>query len=145
MGSILQQFGVDHTFFIQLAIISVIYFLLSRVFFRPFQQLIERRHARTVEDRKAAQELLVQAQEKMNEYQRRLQDERRLARAEVDQAIQAAKKEESALLQTARDEAKNVTQAAIASLQAQREKISKELQGDVEKIAQMVAEKLLVK
>lgn len=145
MGPILRQLGLDHTFFIQLAIIAALYFLLSRVFFRPFQQLIERRHARTVEDRKAAEGLLLQAQEKMNEYQRRLTDERRQARAEVDQAMQAAKKEEAALLQAARDEAKNVTQAAIVALEAQREKIRKELQSDVEKIAQMVTEKLLVK
>ncbi len=145
MGPILRQLGLDHTFFIQFAMIAALYFILSRIFFRPFQQLIERRHARTVEDRKAAEELLQQAQEKMNEYQRRLTEERKLARAEIDQAIQAAKKEESALLQAARDEAKSITQGAIANLEAQREKIRKELHADVEEIAQLVTEKLMVK
>lgn len=145
MGPILRQLGLDHTFFIQLAIVAALYFILSRVFFRPFQQLIERRRARTVEDRKAAEELLQQAQSKMEEYQRRLAEERKLARTEIDNAIQAAKKEEAQLLQAARDEAKNVTQNAIADLEAQRDKIRKELQADVEQIAQMVSEKLLVK
>jgi F-type H+-transporting ATPase subunit b len=145
VGPILRQLGLDHTFFIQFAMIAALYFILSRIFFRPFQQLIERRHARTVEDRKAAEELLQQAQEKMNEYQRRLTEERKLARAEIDQAIQAAKKEESALLQAARDEAKSITQGAIANLEAQREKIRKELHADVEEIAQLVTEKLMVK
>jgi F-type H+-transporting ATPase subunit b len=145
VGPILRQLGLDHTFFIQLAIVAALYFILSRVFFRPFQQLIERRRARTVEDRKAAEELLLQAQSKMEEYQRRLAEERKLARTEIDNAIQAAKKEEALLLQAARDEAKNVTQNAIADLEAQRDKIRKELQADVEQIAQMVSEKLLVK
>ena len=37
------------------------------------------------------------------------------------------------------------TQAAMAQLETQREKIRKELTSEVEKIAQLVTEKLLVK
>ncbi len=145
MGPILHQLGLDRTFFIQFALIATLYFLLSRTFFRPFQQLIERRHARTVEDKKAAEELLLQAQEKMNEYQRRLMEERKQARADIDLAIQEAKKEESKILHAAREEAKSVTQAALLAIDAERMALRKELQADVEKIAQIVTEKLMSK
>ncbi len=145
MAPILKQLGLDSTFFIQLVIITALYFLLSKIFFRPFLQLIEKRHARTIEDRKAAEELISQAQEKINEYQRRLTEERKLARAEIEQTLLSAKKEEAANLRAAREEAKGITQRAIENLQSQRDRVRDELRADVERLARSVTEKLMTK
>lgn len=143
MNAILEQLGLDSTFFYQLAIFTVLFFLISKVYFKPFLKLIETRHKKTVEDREAAERLMEQAQARFDEYQRRLTEERAAARKEFEEVLNQAKKEENALLSHAREEAKKITQEAAESAAAQRDKLRRELEVDVESIAHNISERLL--
>lgn len=143
MSAILEQLGLDQSFFIQLAIFAVLFLMLGHGFFRPFLKLLQNRHQRTVADKAAAEKLMVQAEAKFEEYKKRISDERAEVRKEVEAVLQAARNEETAILNHARDEAKKITQAAADSVAAQREELKKKIEGDVEALAQTISEKLL--
>lgn len=143
MSAILEQLEINNTFFIQLAIFAVLFFILSAVYFRPFLRLFEARHQKTVADREAAERLMIQADAKFEEYRTRLAHERQSARKDYEAVLADAKKEESAILAHAREEAKKITQEAAESVNAQREKLKADLQADIEGMARTISEKLL--
>lgn len=143
MSAILEQLGIDSTFFAELVIFFIVFTILSRFYFRPFLQLFEARHKKTVQDREAAEKMMIDAQQKLEEYKQRLSLERASAKKHYDTILEQAKKEEADIMARARDEAKKVTQEAAESVAAQREKLKAQLQGDVESLAQTISEKLL--
>jgi F-type H+-transporting ATPase subunit b len=143
VSAILEQLELNQTFFIQLAIFAVLFFVLKRAFFKPFLDLLEMRHKKTVEDREAAERLMSQAENKLEDYKNRLAAERAVARKNIDEMLMAARKEEAALLAEAREEARKITQEAADSAAAQGQNLSKQLELEVESMARAVSEKLL--
>ena len=143
MADIAQQLGLDATFFYQFALIAVLFLVLGPLYFKPFQKLFERRHERTVADREASEKMLEQAEAKLADYQRLIQEERATARKEFDAMIQEAKKEENAALSHARDEAKKIQQKTIDEIEAQRGELRKRLEADCDQIAKLVSDQLL--
>lgn len=143
MLGILQQLGVDQTFFFQFALFAVLCVFLSQVYFKPFLGLFERRHKRTVEDREAAMDLMRTAEKKFQDYQRELHEARLKARKDYEAIIQAAKQQEAEILSGAREQAKKITQVAGAELFRQREEILKSMAPEIEALAQTASEKLL--
>ncbi|MBY0469849.1 ATP synthase F0 subunit B [bacterium] len=143
--TIFHQLGLDYTFFVQLGLISVVYFLLSSLYFKPFMRLFEVRHKRTIEDREAAKNLMEQAHTKLQEYKKRLTEESAAARKEYEAAITEAKKEEAKLLTQTRDSAKKIVQEALESAGAQRDQLKKSLESEVASLAKAVSESLLVR
>ncbi len=145
MADIAHQLGLDATFFYQFALIAALFLVLGPLYFKPFQKLFERRHERTVADREAAEKMLEQAEAKLAEYQRVIQEERAAARKEVETLIQEAKKEEALTLAQAREEAKKIQQKTIDEIDAQRGELRKRLEADCDQIAKLVSDQLLSK
>ena len=143
MSAILEQLQIDRTFFIQLVIFAVLYFVLSAVYFRPFLRLFEHRHQKTVADREAAERLMAQANAKFDEYKARLTEERQAAKKDYDAVIAEGKKQETEILAHARSEAKKISQEAADSVLAQRQRLKSELEVDIEGMARSISEKLL--
>lgn len=143
MNALLDQLGLNSSFFIEFALFFFLFLILSRFYFRPFLKLFEARHKRTVQDREAAEKLLAQANSKLEEYKRLLTEERAATKKEFDVALQEAHKQEEELLAKAREEAKKITQGAAESVHRQREELKKQLEKDVETISQTISERLL--
>jgi F-type H+-transporting ATPase subunit b len=143
--ALLDQLGLDKTFFIELGILAVFFTLLSNLYFKPFLKLFEARRKKTVGDREAAERLLAQANTKWDEYNRRLTEERQAARKTFESALNEAKKQEAQILGQAREEAKKITQEAADSVNRQREQLKRELEVDVESIAHSITERLLAR
>jgi len=139
----LQQLGIDQTFFIELAIFFVLFLVLSNVYFKPFLTLFQARHKKTVEDREMAEKLVKEAQGKLAEYKKILQEERLATKAEYEKAMNLVKKQEAEQMAKARDEARKITQQTFESIEQQREALKKELSADVESLAQTISEKLV--
>ncbi len=144
MANLLSQFGLDQSFFVLFGVFTVLFMLMSQVFFKPFLKLIQARHKRLVEDREAAESLLVQAQTKFEDYNRKIQDARLSARAEMESILADARKQESEILNTARTEAKKITQEAAEEATRAREAVRGQLQADADFLAAQLAEKVLV-
>jgi len=143
VDALLNQLGLDYTFFIELAIIAALFFALSHFYFRPFLKLFEARHKRTVEDREAAMRLMAQAEGKLEEYKRLLAEERLSNKRALDAALADAKKKEAEFLAEARNDAKKITQDAVDSVNQQRENLKKQLQSDVDALARSISDRLL--
>jgi F-type H+-transporting ATPase subunit b len=143
VGEIAKQLGLDQTFFIQLAIFAGLFFILAKLYFKPFMNLFEIRHKRIVEDREAAEKLMSEADAQFEQYKKRLADERAIAKKEYEAIIADARREESHMLSRARDEAKKIQQEANDSIHQQREQLKKQLEADVESLANGISERLL--
>lgn len=143
MNALLDQLDLNNTFFMEFAIVAILFIILSNLFFRPFLKLFEMRRKRTVEDRETAERLLAQATAKMDEYKRLFAEERLAAKVEYDRVLADAKMQEANIIAAARDEAKKITQSAIDSVNQQRDSLIQQLQGDVESVAQTISERLL--
>jgi F-type H+-transporting ATPase subunit b len=143
VAAIIDQLGLDHTFLYQLAIFAGLFFLLSKIYFKPFMNLFEIRHKRTIEDREAAEKLLAEADAKYEQYKLKLAEERAAAKKEYEAVVTLARKEENALLIHAREEAKKIHQEANDAIHKQREQLKKQLEADVETLANGISERLL--
>lgn len=143
MNEVLEQLGLDNTFFIEFAIFFVLFLLLSNLYFKPFLKLFQARHKKTVEDRETAEKMVIEAQAKLNEYKKILHDERMATRAEYEKALNVVKKHETEQMNKARDEARKITQQTLESIEKQREDLKKQLSADVETLAQSISERLL--
>ena len=143
MADIIRQLGIDSTFFVQFGVICVAFLLLSQVYFKPFLKIIELRHRRTVEDREAAEKLMVEADRKLQEYQSRIAGERETLRQHAEEILAKARSEEARLIASAREEAKKVTQEAMDAVEKQRSDLRNRLAQDVESFAQQIADTLV--
>jgi len=143
--AILQQLGLDSTFYTQLMVFFVLFIFLGQFFFRPFLRLIEERHRRTVQDREAAESMVANAAAKMEEYQAKLHAVRVEARGELEAVIASAKAEESKVLAEAREEAKKITQQVSSEIHAERTRVRAQLEIDAEALATAISDKLLVR
>lgn len=143
MGAIIEQLGLDHTLFVEMAIFAVLFFVLSKLYFKPFMNLFEIRHKRMVEDREAAEKLMIEADAQFEQYKKRLAEERTVAKKEYEAIIAEARREESKMLSHAREEAKKIQQEANDSIHHQREQLKKQLEADVESLANGISERLL--
>lgn|GEM_PF-4938766 len=141
--AILQQLELNQSFFVEFFIIAALFSVLGPLFFKPFMNLLAERRKRTVDDREEAAKLMAEAEAKFEEYKKRMADERTKARHEYELLVDQAKKEEALILGGARAEAKKITQEAADSIQKQREALRKQLDADVESLAQQISEKLL--
>lgn len=143
MSAILEQLELNQTFFIELVIFAVFFTVIKHVYFKPFLNLIEMRHKKTVADREAAERMMAQAQLRLEEYKNQLVQERQNARKHFEEILNQAKKEEAKILSQAREEARKITQAAADSVTEQSETLKKQLELEVESMAQAISEKLL--
>ncbi|MFZ9595018.1 MAG: ATP synthase F0 subunit B [Bdellovibrionia bacterium] len=143
MDALLNQLGLDKTFFYELAILAGIFLILSQVYFKPFLKLFELRHKKTVEDRESAAKLASQAEQKWEEYKSILSAEKAAMKQDYELLVAQAKKEEAKILADARAEAKKITQEAVDSVSQQRDHLKASLKADLERLAQEVSDRLL--
>ena len=83
VDALLDQLGLDHTFFIELGLVAALFLFLSHTYFKPFMKLFAARYSKTVKDREAAELLMSQAQTKFEEYKRVLAEEKSAARTRL--------------------------------------------------------------
>lgn len=145
MNTILQQFGINLTFFIQFAIFIVLFPLLSHFFFKPYQRLFKARHKKMIEDKEDAERLVQEANAKLEEYKKQLMLEKANAKKEFETILGEARKEEAQILGQARGDAKKITQDALDQIQKNRDVLKKQLEADVESLASAISAQLLVR
>jgi F0F1-type ATP synthase membrane subunit b/b' len=142
VAEILAQLQIDSTFYVEFAIFVVIFLIVPSLFFKPFQRLIEARHQKTVADRERAEELVKQANAKLEEFRTRMTEERARARSEHEKVITEVKAEEARIIGLARDEAKKITQTSLETIQSQSAQLKRSLEADVEGLALQISEML---
>lgn len=143
MGTIAQQFGLDQTLGIQIAVFLAAYFLLTQFYFKPFLKIIEARHRATTKNKAEAEAATEKAREMLEQYQFAIREERKTAKKQLEDALSEAKKEEEKLLTAARAEARDIALGAAQELAKQEAGIRSSIAKDVEALSAQLASKVL--
>lgn len=134
-----QQLGIDQTFIPLFGMMIVLYFVLSAVYLKPFQELLLNRKQKTAGAKNDARELSQNADEKMNQYKESLKKINEQARGIFNKIEDEAKKEEGKYLTEASQKARNIVQAANKELDEQKQAVLKDLTKEVPAIANEIA------
>ena len=137
------RLDVDGTFFIQLALLTALFFILNALVFQPFLQSLEIRDEKTSKTRARAQQL----EERADELTSRLEESMSNAREAAQAARRTLRVEglqerdaEVGMARTAQDEQ---LQRAQRELETQLESARGEAQSQVETLARSLASKAL--
>jgi len=145
VSGLLKQLHIDQSLFVQLAIFTLLFLILSQIYFKPFLNLIQRRHEKTVEDRIKAERLAKEANEKIQLYRARLQEERKKFRADYENLVLESRQKEQEIISEARTKAKLITETSLKEARAQKERLKQELQSEVQGMAKNIADNLLLR
>ncbi len=143
LQQIAAQLGIDQSFYTVFGAVTVLYFLLSAVYLKPYQRLLERRKDSIEGVKKQAQGLASQAEEKFNQYRERLRLVTDQARSVLRSAEEGARKEESSILSQAGNKAKVSLQNVQAQLDTERKNLVDAVAPEISVLAVEVATKVL--
>jgi F0F1-type ATP synthase membrane subunit b/b' len=143
IAPIATQLGIDATFYYIFPLIVVLYFVLSRVYLKPYQNLLDKRRQSIVGVKKEAGDLVVRAEQTFSEYKVRLKDVTDRARSVLREQEEAGRKEESHIIGEAGAKAKSSLQAAQQQIDEQRKAAQVALTGEVSNLANEIAKKVL--
>lgn len=134
---------LDGSFFIQLAIVALVYVVLRKLVFEPYLATLDAREAKTIRTREEATDLRAEAEALEQRYETALADARDKAiSARADLRAQGTKRREEVLGQARRVSTAKVD-AARAAVDAQFEGARTDLKGRVDEIASLVVDKVL--
>jgi F-type H+-transporting ATPase subunit b len=143
MSEILEQLEVNSTFLIQFFLFAVFFFIISGVYLKPFQKIIEKRNKSLKNDVEGAAELLKTVENKLKEYEKALVQIRAEAKASHDQALMEARSAEDATLSKHKDELKKEYLKVLDGFQDEKLKVESELKAQVAAISDTIAQKVL--
>ncbi len=106
MAGILQQLEINNTFFVQFVLFAVFFVILSQLYLKPFQKLIEKRNHKLKNEVSGAAELLKSVESKLSEYEKALSAARIEARLASDRIVSEVKSKEEATMSAIREELK---------------------------------------
>ena len=143
MTEILTQLEINHTFYIQFALFAAFFFILSSLYLKPFQKLIEKRNHKLNDDVQSATELLKAVEGRLAEYQKLLADSRKAALNQYENALLEIKAKEATAVQAVKDDLKKEFLKATNALQEEKLKVESELKLQVNQLSDAVAQKIL--
>src|SRR5215471_14117708 len=124
-------------------LVLLLYAYLSRIFFRPLEEVLQKRYAATEGARKRADESLAKAAAKTAEYEAAI----RAARGEVYNELGQLRRQLQADRATAIEQARRETEAQInaakAALQQEVSGLKQQLAGESDALASQIAESIL--
>jgi F-type H+-transporting ATPase subunit b len=145
MNEILAQLEINSTFYFQFALIAAFFFILTPLYLKPFQKLIEKRNQKLNGDVQSATELLRVVEQRLADYERELSTARTQARLEYEKATSEARTKEDAAIAAFKDELKKDYQKLNQQLQEDKTRVESELKSQVSQLADDVAQKILGK
>ena len=143
MSQILEQLEINQTFFIQFILFGVFFFVLSELYLKPFQKLIERRQQKLTDDLQGSAELLKSVEGKLVEYEKALAQARAEAAKKYESLLAEVRAREEAEISKVKDQVKREYLEANKALQAERTKVEAELNAQVEALSDSMVKKIL--
>jgi len=143
MSQILEQLEINQTFFIQFILFGVFFFVLSELYLKPFQRLIEKRQQKLTDDLQGSAELLKTVESKLADYEKSLASARLEAAKQYDLALAEGRAREEAEISKVKDQVKQEYLEASKALQAERSRVEAELKAQVEALSDSMVNKVL--
>jgi len=111
-------------------LVFLLYLYLSRMFFRPLEEVLKRRYEATEGARKLADESLAKAAAKTAEYEAAIRSARGEVYSELGQLRRQLQSDHAAAIEKARHEAEAQINAAKAALQQEVSHLKQQLAGE---------------
>jgi F-type H+-transporting ATPase subunit b len=124
-------------------LVFLLYLYLSRMFFRPLEEVLQKRYAATEGARKLADESLAKAAAKTSEYEAAIRAARGEVYNELGQLRRQLQADHAAAIEKARHEAEAQISAAKAELQEEVSRLKQQLAGESDALATQIAESIL--
>lgn len=134
---------LDGTLFIQLALFTILFFVLRGFVFKPMLALFEAREQATEGAREEAKRLEREARDQTGGFEERIKAAKATAGAERDKIRAEALRSESSILASVREETQKMLEDAGARVESERTRIQGEMSLAAPKIAREIASKLL--
>jgi F-type H+-transporting ATPase subunit b len=143
MNEILEQLEIDQTFFYQFALFGVFFLIVTQLYLKPFQRLIEKRNQRLKDDVESSAELLKTIDGKMKDYETAIAQTRAEAIRSYEAALNEVREGEERALNELKDELKKEYVRASHELQEERLKVESELKLQLAPVSDSVVQKIL--
>jgi len=124
-------------------LVFLLYLYLSRMFFRPLEEVLKRRYEATEGARKLADESLAKAAAKTAEYEAAIRAARGEVYNELGQLRRQLQSDHAASIEKARHEAEAQINAAKAALLQEVSHLKQQLAGESDALATQIAESIL--
>ena len=137
--------SVNYTVFIQLVIFLLAIYILNKLVFKPFINLVDRRDKLTRGAIEEAHELEEKVKAIIEEYDLKLSEARSLAIDERNKIIQEGQNVAGEIIGKAREETGVLMDEAKTKLEADTKEIKEKIKGDIDSLAGDIASKVLGK
>ncbi len=141
----LNALGLNHTAFLQFAIFSVTFFVLTFGLFSPFAKALEERQERTKGASAASEDLVNETNSLRQQFETKARSINGEIKSIYDENRSQGVKESEKILTTAREQANSIVEKARASVAAQVTEAQRKLKDEVPVVANAIAAKLLSK
>lgn len=121
----------------------ILTYILNRSFFRPLGKVLEERHHRIEGARLEAEQIKLESQNRMTEFENKMREARRHAdqiMAEMDKKVQ---EEKSSIIAGKRTEAQKMLSEAKSEIKHKAEEAGKELHSQSDQFARSIASHIL--
>lgn len=135
----------NYTFFIQLGLFFVCYFVLNRFVFAPYLRLLEERKAKTVGLKEQAEKDKLKAQELKVAYESYLKEERRKLGAWYDEEKKGIEEVAKKQIEAARGEVSSHLKKQKEVQEGETRQVVSELEAKVPEYTSQILEKILGK
>ncbi len=137
--------SVNKTVFIQIVLFLIAIYILNKLVFKPFLNLMDRRDKLTRGAIEEAKELEEKVAHIIEEYDAKLVEARSLAVEERNKIVQEGQNVADGILSKAREETSELLQDAKGKLEADTQEIKDKVKSDVDDIARDIASRVLGK
>ena len=121
----------------------LLFTVLSFVLFNPIRDLLEKRKQRIVDDRQAAKREKEEALSYKEEYEKKLQEVDKEVQEILSSARKKAKKNETAIIEEAKEEAARIMARANAEIELEKKRALDDMKQEMISIASMMAQKVV--
>jgi F-type H+-transporting ATPase subunit b len=135
--------SINVTFFIQLANVLILVFLMNLFLYRPIRQFVAQRNKFVAEQREAIESAESETAGAIQEFDGRIQEARKEGRGKIQEIKTAAYEQEKGMLQAAVDQAGKQVQVTRMTIQTDVRKARDQLKGQIEAFSVELAQKIL--
>jgi len=135
--------SVNKTVIIEIIIFIAAIFILNKLVFKPFIELIDKREKLTKGALNEAKELEEKVKDIIHEYEAKLNEARVLAQEERNKIVKEAETAANGIISKAREETAGLVEEAKKKLESETQVIKEKLKGDVQVLAKEIASKIL--
>ena len=135
--------SINVTFFIQMANVLILLFLMNLFLYRPIRRIVAQRNQFLAEQREAIDLAESETSAAINEFNTRIQQARKEGREKIQEIKAAAYEQEKGLLQTAAEQAAKHVQVTRMIVQSDIRKAREQLGAQVRGFSVELAQKIL--